>query len=68
VFALGSDPVEHGLVVSMSGPSGNVTGVTFLNNSLSIWSRYANCAIPQSNARNTKQRAQHEVPLASVSG
>ena len=29
VFAMGSDPVDQGLVTSLSRPSDNVTGVTF---------------------------------------
>jgi len=34
VFAIGADPVKFGLVDSMSRPSGNVTGVSFLANTL----------------------------------
>jgi len=34
VFTIGADPVRAGLVDSMSRPTGNVTGVSFLSNAL----------------------------------
>jgi putative tryptophan/tyrosine transport system substrate-binding protein len=45
VFASGVDPVEVGLVASLSRPGGNTTGVTFLINTLGPKGLEAHCAI-----------------------
>ena len=48
VFAMGEDPIQAGLVVSLNRPGGNITGVSFFSGTLAAkWLEYLRELIPQ---------------------